>query len=84
MDHAKLRATVPYKVFNRYRGLMTGPVVIPKLYDGHNKTFFMFAGDGFTMPYGGRGSYRPFAEGTKWRFLRSAGVREYLPALRPV
>ena len=57
VTHEKLRATVPYKVFNRYRGLMTGPVVIPKLYDGHNKTFFMFAGDAYLMPYGGTGLF---------------------------
>ena len=57
VTHEKLRATVPYKVFNRYRGMMTGPVVIPKLYDGHNKTFFMFAGDAFVNPYGGTGLF---------------------------
>ena len=57
VTHAKLRANLPYKVFNRYRGMFTGPVVIPKLYDGHNKTFFMFAGDYFLRPYGGTGTF---------------------------
>jgi hypothetical protein len=27
---------------NNYGGVLTGPVWIPKLYDGHNRTFFMF------------------------------------------
>ncbi len=27
---------------NNFGGVLTGPVVIPKLYDGHNRTFFMF------------------------------------------
>ena len=27
---------------NNFGGVLTGPVWIPKLYDGHNKTFFMF------------------------------------------
>ena len=26
---------------NNFGGVLTGPVVIPKIYDGHNKTFFM-------------------------------------------
>lgn len=57
VTHEKLRKTLPYKVFNRYRGTFTGPVVIPKLYDGHNKTFFSFSGDYYLMPYGGTGLF---------------------------
>jgi hypothetical protein len=30
---------------NRYRGQIGGPVVIPKLYDGKNKTFFSYGND---------------------------------------
>ena len=33
-------------VFNRWGGTIGGPVVVPKLYDGHNKTFFMFGYEG--------------------------------------
>ncbi len=32
--------------FNRWGTSLTGPVYIPKIYDGHNKTFFMFAYEG--------------------------------------
>src|SRR5207245_165354 len=31
---------------NQYGGQINGPVVIPGLYNGHNKTFFMFAYEG--------------------------------------
>ncbi len=46
--------------YDRYGFSLTGPVFIPKVYDGHNKTFFMYAyegmkdtrprGDTFTVP----------------------------------
>ncbi len=31
---------------NNFGGVLTGPVVIPKIYDGHNRTFFMFNYEG--------------------------------------
>ncbi len=36
----------PDFVFNRWGGSFSGPVVIPKLYDGRNKTFFLFGYEG--------------------------------------
>ena len=33
-------------IFNQYGGAIGGPVRVPKLYDGRNKTFFFFAFDG--------------------------------------
>lgn len=33
-------------IFNRWGGTLGGPIVIPKVYDGHNKTFFMFGYEG--------------------------------------
>jgi hypothetical protein len=33
-------------VFNQYGGSVGGPVWLPRLYDGHNRTFFFFAYDG--------------------------------------
>lgn len=59
----KLDASVPFGTFdakgnalphakpksrkNDYGGLIAGPVWIPKIYDGHNKTFFAFNYEGF-------------------------------------
>jgi hypothetical protein len=38
----KRDALFPYNMTNRYRGSLGGPVFIPKLYDGHNRTFFSY------------------------------------------
>jgi hypothetical protein len=32
--------------FNQFGGTLSGPVMLPKIYNGRNKTFFMFAFDG--------------------------------------
>jgi hypothetical protein len=39
------RVGAPRGVFgyNRWSGSLSGPIVVPKIYDGHNKTFFMWA-----------------------------------------
>ena len=29
--------------YNRWSGSLSGPVFIPKIYNGHNRTFFMWA-----------------------------------------
>jgi hypothetical protein len=36
----------PNFVFDRWGGSLSGPVVIPKIYDGHNKTFFLWGYEG--------------------------------------
>ncbi|MCL5745308.1 MAG: TonB-dependent receptor, partial [Acidobacteria bacterium] len=36
----------PAQRYNLFGGLLSGPVWLPHLYDGHNKTFFMFAYEG--------------------------------------
>ncbi|MCU1320855.1 MAG: hypothetical protein JWM43_504 [Acidobacteriaceae bacterium] len=41
--HSDFRS--PHK-FNQYGGFVSGPVFIPKLYDGRNKTFFTFGYEG--------------------------------------
>ncbi len=38
----------PDFLFNRWGGSFSGPVVIPKLYNGKNKTFFLFGYDGIS------------------------------------
>ena len=37
---------VPDFKFNRWGGSLSGPVFIPKVYDGHNKTFFLIGYEG--------------------------------------
>lgn len=40
----------PHMVGNTFGGKLGGPVVIPHLYDGHNKSFFFFDYEGFRFP----------------------------------
>lgn len=42
---AKRDALFPYNLTNRYRGSVAGPVVIPKLYNGRNRTFLSYGND---------------------------------------
>ena len=42
LNDAKRQAANPLNILNRYGLTITGPVVFPKLYDGHNRTFFAF------------------------------------------
>ena len=43
-------ATKPHKVANDFGGSLGGPVVIPHLYDGHNRTFFFGTYEGLRFP----------------------------------
>ena len=43
----------PVDTQNDFGGIISGPVYIPKLYDGRNKTFFMFNYEGFRFNTGG-------------------------------
>ncbi|WP_446743564.1 TonB-dependent receptor [Silvibacterium acidisoli] len=40
----------PHVVANTFGGKLGGPVVIPHLYDGHNKSFFFVDYEGFRLP----------------------------------
>ena len=42
----KASAKKPVSRFNQYGGMFSGPVWIPKLFNGKNKVFFMFANEG--------------------------------------
>ncbi len=57
VTHGKIRGIVPYIGFNRYRGTGGGPLVIPKVYNGRNRTFWQYAGDYFFMPYSTNGLF---------------------------
>lgn len=43
----------PIDTQNDFGGIISGPVWIPKLYDGRNKTFFLFNYEGFRFDTGG-------------------------------
>lgn len=46
-------SSAPKKVANDFGGSMGGPVVIPHLYNGHDKTFFFADFEGFRFPRSG-------------------------------
>jgi hypothetical protein len=48
---AKINQYFPQTRLNRERGVLSGPVYIPKLYDGRNRTFFMFGVDLFSRSF---------------------------------
>jgi len=41
---------LPSKVSNNFGGTLSGPVALPKLYDGRNKTFFLFSWESLRYP----------------------------------
>jgi len=43
-------ANKPHKVANDFGGSLGGPVVLPHIYDGHNRTFFFGAYEGLRYP----------------------------------
>ena len=40
----------PRNILNRFGANVSGPVVLPKLYNGHNKTFWIYGFEGLTRP----------------------------------
>lgn len=53
---AKIASVNPRNILNRFGATFSGPVVIPKLYDGRNKTFWIFSFEGLTRPGVERGN----------------------------
>jgi hypothetical protein len=47
---AKRLLANPLNIMNRYGTTVSGPVVLPKLYDGHNRTFWVFSFEGLSRP----------------------------------
>ncbi len=53
---AKIASVNPRNILNRFGATMSGPVVVPKVYDGRNKTFWIFSFEGLTRPGVERGN----------------------------
>ncbi len=47
VTEAKRDAAYPYNLFNRYGGSVSGPWLLPKIYDGRNKSFWIFGYEGY-------------------------------------
>ena len=45
----------PERTYHRFGGVANGPVYIPKLYNGRDRTFFMFSWESLRNPYGKTG-----------------------------
>lgn len=56
VTQGKVNSIVPNVVSNRYRVMVTGPIYIPKLYNGRNRTFFTY---GYDHVYRSVGSITP-------------------------
>ncbi len=51
ISHEKIEENFPASRANRYRGTVSGPAYIPKLYDGRNRTFFTVGMDYFARVF---------------------------------
>jgi len=52
----KEKSINPLNVLNRFGAIFSGPVVLPKAYDGRNRTFWVYSFEGLTRPGVERGS----------------------------
>lgn len=52
----KIASVNPRNILNRFGATFSGPVVVPKVYDGRNKTFWIFSFEGLTRPGVERGN----------------------------
>ena len=52
----KKKTVNPLNILNRFGAAVSGPVLLPKLYDGRNKTFWIYAFEGLTRPGVERGN----------------------------
>jgi hypothetical protein len=53
---AKIASVSPRNILNRVGATVSGPVILPKLYDGRNKTFWIFSFEELTRPGVERGN----------------------------
>ena len=69
---------------NQFGGSLDGPVVLPKLYNGRDRTFFMFTWESYRQEQGGSRLARvPVRAGAARRLLRIARRKQARPAARP-
>ncbi len=67
---------------NQFGFVAGGPVIIPKLYDGRNKTFWLANYEGWRIKNGNNGYYNvPTRRRNKWRFFRHEPSRLMEPRL---
>lgn len=52
----KIKSVNPLNILNRFGATLSGPVLIPKLYDGRNRTFWIYSFEGLTRPGVERGN----------------------------
>lgn len=57
VTHEKERTVAPQHVINRYGGAAYGPLVIPGLYSGKNRTFWAYGFEGYKRPSVERGNW---------------------------
>ncbi len=67
-------ATVPKLIMNDFGGFLGGPVIIPKLYHGKDKTFFFMAYEGLRLP-----RETVLTESVPSLALRSGDLSAYFP-----
>lgn len=53
----KRKAVAPQHVINRYGATAGGPLLLPRLYDGRNRTFWVYGFEGLIRPGTERGNY---------------------------
>ncbi len=57
VNKGKIDAVNPHFVINHFSATLGGPVVIPKVYNGRNRTFWMYGFEGLIRPSEERGDY---------------------------
>ena len=67
-------ATVPKLIMNDFGGFLGGPVIVPKLYNGKDKTFFFMTYEGLRLP-----RETVLTESVPSLALRSGDLSAYLP-----
>ncbi len=69
----------PKIIMNDFGGTFGGPLVIPHLYNGHNKTFFFTSFEGLRLP-----RQTPITESVPSLAMRSGDLTDYLGSSTPV